>query len=314
MTITATIRHAIAEFVSFIPTLGEIPDEEFDRQFHSRLHHIETKAQQIPDQRDLLMQELFESTAGELEQGIMYRHGRTKPLGYPGDHVMIDMIYDRRADSPGKGKLLDEFFNRQAASQAVRNRKSFFIDTFTGLCRSTPAPTVLDIACGPCRDVAAAIKAAGDSAAGCHFHCADMDANAIAYAQNVLAECRDVNFCASIPTVTWETANAFRMRPDRKYDLTWSAGLFDYLDERTAALLLKKMWSWTSDGGELIVGNFHVSNPDRPWMEWCGDWRLIHRTEEDMLRLCDKAGIPANAVRFHFEPLGVNMFLRVRKG
>jgi hypothetical protein len=45
----------------------------------------------------------------------------------------------------------------------------------------------------------------------------------------------------------------------------------------------------------------------------CGDWRLIHRAEDDMLRLCDKAGIPADAERFHREPPGGNIFLRVRK-
>lgn len=176
---------------------------------------------------------------------------------------------------------------------------------------------MLDIACGPCRDVSEAIVAAKHNAGGCHFHCADMDPNAISYAQNVIGSLsRRLSGVEAerFPTFTWETANAFRMRPDRKYDLTWSAGLFDYLDERTAALLLKKMWGRTREEGEVIVGNFHVSNPDRPWMEWCGNWRLIHRTEEDMLRLCDKAGIPPDAARFHFEPLGVNMFLRVRKG
>ncbi len=310
MNTAETIHHELNDFVSFICKLGEMSDQEFDYEFHSRLLLIETLSQQIPTERDVLMKELFDRT-GEFEQGIMYRHSRTKPLGYPGDHVMIDMIYDRRADSPGKGKLLDEFFHRQPSPQAVRNRKSFFVETFTELCQETQAPAVLDIACGPCRDVVEAIRLAGDSAHRCHFHCADMDQNAIAYAQNVVAECIDALQSVSFK---WEAANAFRMRPGRTYNLTWSAGLFDYLDERTAALLLKKMWSWTDIGGELIVGNFHVSNPDRPWMEWCGDWRLIHRTEEDMLRLCNKASIPLAAAQFHFEPLGVNMFLRVRKG
>lgn len=130
----------------------------------------------------------------------------------------------------------------------------------------------------------------------------------ITYAQSVIAE------AAPQVTFRWETANAFRMKIEQRFDLVWSAGLFDYLDERTATLLLKKMWSWTADGGELIVGNFHVSNQDRPWMEWCGNWRLIHRTEEDMFNLCDQAKIPLDDSRFYFEPMGVNMFLRVRKG
>ncbi|HIJ97327.1 MAG TPA: class I SAM-dependent methyltransferase [Desulfuromonadales bacterium] len=302
------IRSDIREFVSFIPKIADMDNEEFDQESHRRLHIIEHRASEIPEQRDDLMAELFALSAEELEASIMCRHSRTKPLGYAGDHVMIDMIYDRRADSFGRGKLWDEFYHRQAAPQAVRNRKTFFVETFTDLCRTRKAPSVLDIACGPCRDVVEAIAAAGENATGSHFYCTDMDPNAITYAQTVIAQ------AAPQVTFRWETANAFRMKIEQKFDLVWSAGLFDYLDERTASLLLKKMWGWTADGGELIVGNFHVSNQDRLWMEWCGDWRLIHRTEEDMFKLCDMARIPLDNAGFYFEPMGVNMFLRVRKG
>jgi SAM-dependent methyltransferase len=307
MLLVVQIRCEIHELVSFISLIGEVPDENFGVEFYQRLDRLEQQSHKVPENRNALMKELFTLADEHLKKSMLCHHCRTKPFGYAGDHIMVDMIYERRADSPGKGKLLDDFFQRQPSSDAVRNRKQFFIETYTDLCRQKKAPSVLNIACGPCRDVAGAVTEAGSSADNSRFHCIDMDSNAISYAQSVTAGLN--------PRVTihWEIANAFRMKTAQKYDLVWSAGLFDYLDERAAVLLLKKMWSWTNEGGELIVGNFHVSNPVRPCMEWCVDWKLIHRSEEDMLRLFDKTGIRSTP-RIHFEKLGVNMFLRARKG
>lgn len=246
------------------------------------------------------------STSSELKAGVMINHCRTKPLGYAGDHVIIDMIYQQLVDDTEAGRMMDEFFHRQKAPTAVRNRKSFFIDTFVDLCKKKPSPAILNIACGPCRDVDEAISEAGDTAISASFHCIDMDPRAIAYAQSVVSPDKT-------DQIRWQATNAFRLRTSKKHDLVWSAGLFDYLEDRLAAALLRKMWDATVDGGEVIVGNFHTSNPDRPWMEWCGDWHLIHRDEEDMLHLCRQAGIPAESARFHYEPTGINMFLRITK-
>ena len=59
----------------------------------------------------------------------------------------------------------------------------------------------------------------------------------------------------------------------------------------------------------MVVGNFHIHNPDRAWMEWCGESFLIHRMEADLLHLCDRAGIPREHLTFSLEPLGAVVFL-----
>lgn len=165
---------------------------------------------------------------------------------------------------------------------------------------------MLDIACGPCRDVAEALAGAGESAEGASLHCVDMDPRAIEYTRSVVDPGRAVQIC-------WQATDAFRLRTRKKHDLVWSAGLFDYLNDRLAAALLRRMWDATAEGGEVIVGNFHTSNPDRAWMEWCGDWHLIHRDEDDMRSICHRAGVPTESIRFHYEPTGINMFLRISK-
>jgi len=66
--------------------------------------------------------------------------------------------------------------NRGAATRAVRNRKKFFCDMLNALCKEAPnGLSVLNLASGPCRDVAEAIVQADSKAAGSHFHCVDID-------------------------------------------------------------------------------------------------------------------------------------------
>ncbi|MDD2899019.1 MAG: class I SAM-dependent methyltransferase [Desulfuromonadaceae bacterium] len=300
------LSQVIEEFRKTISKIGTMPDTDFDIKFHETIWNIEKHFKHCPQNRKSLIDEFMSATNSIFELSIMSNHSRTKPLGYAGDHQLIDMIYQKAIAESEAGRKLDEFFHRQKAPTAVRNRKSFFINTFCELCDKRAEPSVLDIACGPCRDVAEAITHAGQRADGAMLHCIDMDPRAISYAQDVVAPVRDVN-------IRLQATNAFRFRPSQRYDLVWSAGLFDYLEDNLAAVLLRKMWKATSEGGEVIVGNFHVSNPDRPWMEWCGDWHLIHRTEDDMLHICRQAGIPVESVCFHYEPTGINMFLRILK-
>ena len=298
-------KQVVAEFRNTIAQIGTMSDDEFDKQFHGILWNIEKLSQISSTHRKDLMAG-FMSESQTLESGIMCHHSRTKPLGYAGDHLIIDMIYQHAVADTEVGRLVDEFFHRQLSPTAVRNRKQFFIETFGDLCRRKNAPSVLDIACGPCRDVAEALVELGSLSDNAKFHCVDMDPRAISYAQKIVPPQKSRN-------IKWQATNAFRLKTDKKHDLVWSAGLFDYLDDRVAAFLLRKMWHATEYGGEVIIGNFHSSNPDRPWMEWCGDWHLIHRNEEEMLNICNQAGIPIEVANFHYEPTKINMFLKLTK-
>jgi SAM-dependent methyltransferase len=103
------------------------------------------------------------------------------------------------------------------------------------------------------------------------------------------------------------------MNNSKKYDLIWSAGLFDYLDDRIAALLLKKVWRNLKDGGQIIFGNFGPDNPTRNGMELVVRWYLIHRTAEDLVKLVRMSGVPFSEVSIESEPLGVNLFCVIKK-
>lgn len=302
------IKREIEAFAAYLPSIADLPSIDFDKEFHEKLNCINDLSLSFPEHRQDMMNSFFAAAAAELFPGAMQTHSRLKPLGYPGDHLIIDWIYTKKTTRDSKGRLWDEFYHRQAAPQAVRNRKAFFIETFLKLCHEHSGKlSLLNIASGPCRDIAEALEQMGGDAKDISIYCVDMDKDAIAYAKGLL------NGSFSKAIFHWEAANAFKIRLAKKFDLTWSAGLFDYLEDRFAIALIKRMWGWTKEGGTMIFGNFHPRNPSRTYMEWCGAWFLIHRTEKDMIELCRQAGIQEACIKIEQEPLGVNLFCIVKK-
>jgi hypothetical protein len=286
-----------------MPSISSTPPSAFDREFNSRLDDINQLSLGCPEERPALMKQFFDLSGEEFDKGIIQRHSRYKPLGYAGDYLIIDWTYTQKADSPGVGAAWDQFYHRQDAPTAVRNRKEFFCSLYTEMCAEREGGiSVLNLASGPCRDVAEAITRAGDRAAGSHFHCVDIEKDAISYAMLM------VEPHTAVISFQWELSNIFKFQPVRQYDLVWSAGLFDYLEDKAAVSVLKRMWDCTSSGGKLLAGNFHPLNASRNYMEWGGNWFLRYRTEEDLLGLCARAGIPAEDTAIEQEALGACVF------
>lgn len=299
----------IREFRCFLKSISEMECNTFDRYFDFHLREIADLLPKDPEGSAKILHDFFEICYAAQDLGLMQYHSRFKPLGYPGDHLVIDWIYQRKVDARTReGELWDRFYHRQPASQAVRNRKAFFNNLFRSICDNYPYGfRMLNLASGPCRDLAEALCHVPVDAKTVKIHCVDADYRAVDYGKAVLGD------NAKNAAVVWEVKNVFKLRPHQSYELVWSAGLFDYLNDRVAAILLKKMWKWTADGGMIVIGNFHPSNPSRDYMEICGDWYLIHRTEEEMLALCERAGIPLDLVSFKKETLGINIFCTIEK-
>lgn len=304
--ITEEAMTLINELVEFAGTIGERGDGEFDAGLMERLRLIDDLARTVPDDAPRLKRYCFEALSQQMDRGTICRHARHKPFGYAGDFRLIDGIYENRTCSEGPGELWDRCFLRQAGAQAVRNRKAYILEILLAL-GGNRRTQVLSLASGPCREMYeffAEAKTAGDH----NFFCLDLDERAVTYARSLLEGLPRVN-----GRVWFKTDNVFRFRPADQYDLIWCAGLFDYLDDRMAVSLLKKIWRWLDDGGRAIVGNFHPANPTRVLMEWMCAWPLIHRTMEEMTGLAQRAGIPRGCVSCESEPLGINIFLNVRK-
>ena len=72
------------------------------------------------------------------------------------------------------------------------------------------------------------------------------------------------------------------------------------------------MKGWLKREGELVIGNFNTSNPTRGYMEIVLDWYLIHRSPENLMNLATEAGFSIAQTTIDQEPLGINLFLRIK--
>jgi extracellular factor (EF) 3-hydroxypalmitic acid methyl ester biosynthesis protein len=93
--------------------------------------------------------------------------------------------------------------------------------------------------------------------------------------------------------------------------LIYSMGLFDYLTPQIATAVLDKLYQLLVPGGQMVIGNFHPSNPNRPYMEYWLDWVLNYRTEEEFKELAKD--LPKAEVSISAESTGIQLFLHVNK-
>ncbi len=100
---------------------------------------------------------------------------------------------------------------------------------------------------------------------------------------------------------------------EQEFDFVYSAGLFDYLNEKLAAKLIQKLYANVSEGGILLVPNFAKGILERGYMDIFMDWKLIYRNETQMLELAETAGVPADKIRLYRDPMCNVIYMRMEK-
>jgi len=226
-----------------------------------------------------------------------------KPHGYAGDYEIINRIYSKRKSTNDNLVKWDEYYHELDAPIAVRNRKEYFTNLVKNSVGKKDNSSVLNLGSGPCSDLHDyLVDNPGNTVS---FECLDMDNRAIEYGSNV---------CNSyLDKVSFINQNAFRFRPERQYDLIWSAGMFDYFSDKLFIRLLNRMYALVNEGGELVVGNFSSYNPSQNVMEVFTQWYLHHRSEETLIELALQAGVNKKNISVKSEDRKVNLFLHLQK-
>jgi extracellular factor (EF) 3-hydroxypalmitic acid methyl ester biosynthesis protein len=208
----------------------------------------------------------------------------------------------------------------QPAAQAVRNRRNAIAKMICHIKanhqrRNHRRLKILSVACGPARELADVITSANDSQI-LYFALLDQDPNALQEAQGSVRQIeKKLNTTIAVKFLN-ESVRTMLATPqiDAKlgqFHFIYSMGLFDYLTPPVASAVLAKLYQLLKPGGEMIIGNFHVSNPSRYYMEYWLDWVLYYRTEDDFKSLLKD--VPSAEVDLFFEDNRVQMFLHVKK-
>ena len=242
---------------------------------------------------------------------------RTWPQGYQGDYKTLESIYRNTPLSEGIGYYLDLCCLDFPLGVAVRNR----IEKLEGMLReelqSRTSPSVLNIACGSCREV---FELATDiEQSGAKFTCIDLDNDALAFAANRLSY-------TNISPVTSDQVilrkyNAVRMFDHEMnmnefgmQDIIYSVGLFDYLPTDFLTNLLRALYKMTKPGGRLIASFKDADRYRSQEYHWIFDWDgFLQRKEEDFRNILFDAGIPSSAITETREDSGVIIFYLIDK-
>jgi extracellular factor (EF) 3-hydroxypalmitic acid methyl ester biosynthesis protein len=207
-------------------------------------------------------------------------HCVAKPRGYAGDAALIDIIYDRKVPQPVTGRAAELFSHSIAftASEAVRLRREY---AETQVARAWQAgKRVCVLACGHFRE--------GDSLIG-----EDMS-NIVVIDQDPLS--LEVVRRNHGQTMACIEANVFKylrsaVARGEKFDLIYTLGLTDYLDNRAMQLLHKMMKSCLAPGGTMLLANFMPDHLATGWMDAVMDWHLIYRTESELAGFAQNIGL-----------------------
>ena len=245
-----------------------------------------------------------------------------KPLGYAGDYEMVNMILRDPCEGASLfAKLLNVFILNQVPAVAHRNRVTYLTQKFTEeslrIRQQSRTLTILNLGCGPAREVQDFL-AHSELSERADFELLDFDEETLAYTGRTLEEIkRKHNRRTPVKMVKKSVHQILKQsgkpkQPGQQYDLIYSAGLFDYLNDRTCKTLLSYFYDLLAPGGLLLATNVESQNPIRKIMEFMFEWHLIYRTSQDFASLVPVQA-PPDAFSLQSESTGGNIFLEVRK-
>lgn len=273
-----------------------------------------------PDQLRLAKDYTEAHLTPELMGAPLWRQAYTKPLGYPGDYVVMDHIY--RGTPQG-----DTSFGRVAHMLAVNigqfvvKRKDLVrqaIAEVAARCSAARTCVIASLGSGPAREVAEFIQQDSERARPVNFILVDQDSAALRFAGAQLAEAAAEVHGGLPARIDLRHLSALRLLREvdpatllAAADMIYSAGLFDYFSDRTCRALARRLYDVLRPGGLLVLGNMKAGT-DMIWpLELIADWSLRYRTAENVLSWAE--GLPGAEISLHTEATGYDYLLSVRK-
>jgi extracellular factor (EF) 3-hydroxypalmitic acid methyl ester biosynthesis protein len=307
--------------------LDKYPDEwgVFQSRFNQEINGIF---------RDIMLYEKQKKAAGDFEAIKKFKHffklklekyfsygesirwSQQKPLGYTGDHQIIESIYVNTPTTNGFDRLFDNYMQMSAIAIAVRNRKEDFKRLILKEIQKAGKKPIrfLSLACGPSREWFEIMRKGTGDLKNITVDCVDSDERALEFSKARMNGHANFNYLKK---------NAVRMALDKhinehfseKYDFIYSTGLFDYLDHRVSVALVKNLKKLLVPSGRLAISDVQdkYSNPSLPFMELVGLWDLYYRDGEDFKKIFIEAGFDPKKLTCSFEQQGIMQYVIAEK-
>ncbi len=302
-------------------------EKNLNRITHDLILEIERISENLSRNERRLYRKYFQSQLSPLvKDAAIARRALEKPLGYPGDYEMMNMIY-------GGGligntlweKLINSCITNISPGLAVQNRVQYLTEKIEEAIRENKAKQqihIMSIACGPCEEVWNFLRHMDPQSfqdVQINFYFIDNEPLALEYAQKRLRTLTlSKGLAVNLYFIQCDFASLINNQsflPNYSHmDLIYSSGLFEYLPSSNAKSLLDTILLAANNGARLVIGNFAKNYKYRSFVEFAMEWYIFHRTPEELL---DLLPIPKEAhckdAYVEHEPEGVNLFLNILK-
>ena len=296
---------------------GKIP-EDLTQKIRKQFHDVAAGLNILIGDESPLDLHVKEMIGGQLQREILPyllltntgERMYSKPRGYAGDYLTIKRIYENYASGTGRiGALLDRCFLDEPAAKAVRNRRQLLVNEIMNTLHAFPDEpvNVTSLACGPAEEIFDVFSDLED-VSRLNVNVIDIDLQALAF----VVDKRDK--LGMQRRITPHLGNLLYLATGKQQlnlapqHLIYSIGLIDYFSDKFVVKLINYGYGLLKPGGRMILGNFHPKNSNKAFMDHILEWRLIHRTEEDMNCLYQKSVFGCAAKSNQFENEGINLF------
>lgn len=315
---------AVAEFnaaVDSIEAQCNVPNANLDDlavQLRDQLWRVESfcreMEQQLGADRDAVREkqrEFRQQTDAHFAKSFFMQRARTWPQGYPGDYEIIEKAYNNQPLSPGVGQLFDRYFLGTTLANGIRYRRAMMRDILAAEMRERQGARILNIGCGPCRELIELASVIRDTRT--QVTCVDFDADALKYSAERVRE------SGLQDHVEFRRYNALRMinaernvREFGRFDVIYTIGLLDYLADDVLIRMIRALYETLQPGGTFIAVFKDCDRYDTIDYHWLVDWSgFLQRTRQESWQLILEAGIPHDAVTIQRSQDDVMIFYQI---
>lgn len=246
----------------------------------------------------------------ELLAGPIWNRCYRKPLGYPGDYLMMNYVYEWQ---PKGANIHEKLLHRLGldvlecvATRMAMAQKSI-ADVVAGGANTGRPARITSLGCGPAQEMVNYLMLRRLPRA-VDVTLVDQDHRALDFAYGRIypeiarlndgssVRCLEVSFIELMKG----SGGVVTLPPQ---DMIYTLGLVDYLSHRRAAQLVAALYGNLAPGGKLMVGNAAEVPLGGRWSsEFICDWSMVFRTERDMAELA--AAVPGARWELRSDPTG----------
>lgn len=207
----------------------------------------------------------------------------SKPRGYAGDAVLLDLLYrhpsvdEKVRNATSIGKAIYEYHLSSPSAESVRWRRRLLSRLLNETIARAPDAEILSVACGHLRE--AALSQAVRNNQIKRLVAFDQDEMSL---RTVKREKNGSNIECVQGTVKDLIRRKIKIG---KFDFIYSAGLYDYLNDAAANVLTRTLFGMLKDEGRLLIANFLPGNKECGYMEAFMGWKLLYRSRAQFERM-----------------------------